>query len=182
MSDWQNGPIDGARHRDLRWHADGRGALTECLRASWSPGGGAVAQVYLSETLEGVVKAWHYHLEQWDRFVPAGGRVLLALYDPGDLLREILPPGAPNPRSGSRTEGTLWTVVLDLARGHRLVEVPPGVLHGWMGLGPGTSCVLNMPSREYVQPGLPGCDEYRVAACADLPGRAAFDWHGRRDG
>lgn len=168
--------ISGARVRDLVWHADARGALTELFRESWegsrnfAPGSehlGAARQVYLSETEPGVVKGFHVHNVQWDRFVCLRGRVLVVLADG---------------REDSPTRHNVWETVLDPDRAHRCLVIPPGVLHGWMALpGSGRSAVLNCVSREYAPPGDPGCDEFRHPAHAPLFGGDAYDWLRRRD-
>ena len=166
-----------ARLRDLRWHADARGALTELFRESWegsrnfAPGSehlGAVRQVYLSETEPGVVKGFHVHRIQWDRFACLRGMVLVVLADA---------------RPDSPTLHNVWEIVLDPDRAHRMLVIPPGVLHGWMALpGSGRSAVLNCVSREYSPPGSQGCDEYRVGAHDPLwEGGGSYDWHRRRD-
>lgn len=175
--------ISGARVRDLVWHADSRGALTELFRESWEGGRGVPSrpdgydpamdlgcarQVYLSETEPGLVKGFHVHRVQWDRFVCLRGRVLVVLADA---------------REGSPTRFNVWETVLDPDRAHRCLVIPPGVLHGWMALpGSGRSAVLNCVSREYSPPGTPACDEFRQGAHEPLwPGGDAYDWHRRRD-
>lgn len=172
--------ISGARVRPLRWHADTRGALTELFRESWEGGRqssfeadgernalGAARQVYLSETEPGVVKGFHVHRIQWDRFACLRGRVLVVLADG---------------REDSPTRYNVWETVLDPDRAHRCLVIPPGVLHGWMAMpGHGRSAVLNCVSREYSPPGSPACDEYRHPAHAPLFGGDPYDWHRRRD-
>jgi dTDP-4-dehydrorhamnose 3,5-epimerase len=178
-------PVDeirGARIRDLRWNPDDRGALTELFRESWEGGRwaptppgtgedlnhlGAVRQVYMSETLPGVVKGFHFHLIQWDRFVCVRGRALVVLGDN---------------REGSPTYQNVAEVVLDPDRAHRMLVIPPGVLHGWMPLGNSSTLILNCVSREYIKPGRPGTDEFRVDPHAPLwAGRDPYDWRRRRD-
>lgn len=181
-----------ARTRDLRWHGDSRGALTELFRESWEGGRreegdpekfrrlspvrgpehaqrhlGVVQQVYLSETLPGVVKAFHLHRVQWDRFVCVRGRVLVVLADA---------------RPESPTFRNVWDTVLDPDRAHRALVIPPGVLHGWMTLGADVSAVLNCVSREYSPPGTAACDEFRQPPHAALfEGGDPYPWLARRD-
>lgn len=152
--------IEGVNVRELRWIPDGRGSILECFRESWGVHDGC-RQVYLSETLPGVVKAFHSHRVQTDVFTCIVGRVLLVLVDV---------------RVGSPTYGTLAEYALAADRGPRAVSIPPGVVHGWKAISETPAIVLNAVSREY-----DGTDEYRRPA--DSPGEGlSYDWHGRRDG
>lgn len=163
----------GILRRGVR-HLDARGSLFECYRDSWPndvhdgdlsekrpKGHGGVAQAYLSETLPGVAKGWHVHLQQTDRFVCVRGRVLVGLFS----LR--LEP---------RESRIVTEVVLD-AEVPGTLTIPPGVAHGWVALGNEPSVVLNLVSREY-----DGSDEYRRDAAYGPVDGVAYDWHRRRDG
>ena len=153
----------------LRWHVDERGSLVELLRGSWvSPYTGDVGarydfdfagQAYVSTTLPGIVKGWHLHAKQCDRFVVLRGRVLLGLCD--------------------LASGHTARVVLDSQRDARCVLVPPGVAHGWKALGNDESFVLNLCSHEY-----DGTDEFRRDPHADPSSLldVKFDWNRRVDG
>jgi dTDP-4-dehydrorhamnose 3,5-epimerase len=153
-------PIDGVEVRPLTWRPDARGAILECWRESWGVHDGC-RQVYLSETLPGVVKAFHSHRIQTDHFVCIAGRVLLVLFDD---------------REGSPTRYVLEEHVLSPDRGPKAVSIPPGVLHGWKAISETPAIVLNAVSREY-----DGTDEYRRPADSPADGMT-YDWHGRRDG
>jgi dTDP-4-dehydrorhamnose 3,5-epimerase len=152
--------IEGVHVRDLRWIPDARGSILECWRESWGVHDGC-RQVYLSETLPGVVKAFHAHKIQTDHFVCVAGRVLLVLYDD---------------REGSPTRGNLAEYVLAVDRGPRAVTIPPGVVHGWKALGTTPAIVQNAVSREY-----DGSDEYRRPPDQPAPDRF-YHWHASRDG
>jgi dTDP-4-dehydrorhamnose 3,5-epimerase len=79
------------------------------------------------------VKAWHKHRKQTDHFCALCGKVKVGLYDD---------------REDSPTRGESQIVVLgdgsDL-----LVQIPPGVWHGFMPLGFETACILNLPTETY---------------------------------
>jgi len=166
--------------RPLRWHVDARGALVEAHRESWhrdvQPGAvpmprrGEVAQVYLSTTAEGVVKGWHLHARQHDRFVVVQGAVLLALYDVIAAERAQ--------RLGHTVGLQVHEVVLHPQRNPAQVVVPPGWAHGWMALpGYGEAVVLNAVSIEY-----DGTDEWRRDAHAGPFDGVGYLWRRSRDG
>ena len=72
--------IKGVEVKGLRWIPDERGRLLEILRCD-----DAIfrqfGQVYVTTTLPGVVKAWHYHKRQDDYFTCLRGMVKLVIYD-----------------------------------------------------------------------------------------------------
>ena len=169
--------------RPLRWHVDARGALVELHRRSWhggswhssthtedgAPRPGTVEQVYVSTTAEGVVKGWHLHARQSDRFTVLRGAVLLALYDvrahaQAVLLGSELPP--------------VREVLLHPERNAAQVVVPPGWAHGWLAMPSyGEAWVLNAVSHEY-----DGTDEWRRDAHAGPCLGKEYEWRRSRDG
>ena len=60
-----------AQLRPLTAHLDERGRLTEIHRASDDPHG--YGQAYITTAAAGVVKAWHRHQRQWDRWYCVAG-------------------------------------------------------------------------------------------------------------
>lgn len=170
----------GCELRPLRWHLDARGALAELHRTTWAGkpmhhrrDAGSVEQVYTSTTRPGVVKGWHVHSQQTDRFVCVRGAVMVALCD----LRPLLHAQLDN--AGQLPTSTVQTVVLDSSRGLHQLTIPPGVVHGWRALehSDGESWVLNICSRLY-----DGTDEYRIGPrCQPAPG-TEFDWWQPVDG
>ena len=117
----------------------------------------------MSTTRPGVVKGWHAHTEQVDRFVVVRGSVLVALCD-------LTVP---------REEWRVQEVVLDCQRGPRVLTIPPGVAHGWMALEhqDGESWVMNLCSREYT-----GSDEFRRGPHDGPVPSVPYDWRQSRDG
>lgn len=164
--------------RPLRWHVDARGALVELHRRSWHrdmrpegarPTQGEVGQVYVSTTAEGVVKGWHLHARQTDRFTVLRGSVLLAVFDVM-AAAEASKAGEPPP--------PVHEVVLHPERNAAQVVVPPGWAHGWMALpGYGEALMLNAVSHEY-----DGTDEWRRDAHAGPWLGQQYEWRRSRDG
>jgi len=153
--------------RRLRWHVDPRGCLTEVFRMSWGNDrdireSNHTRQVYISATARGVVKGWHLHQIQSDRFFLLSGRALLVTCD----LRALGPHVAPGP---------FVETMLDV-RDPVSVTVLPGVAHGWIALD--DCAILNCVSHEYR-----GDDEFRTdphgPVCPDGP---IYNWFRRRDG
>jgi len=175
---WHARPVEV---RPLRWHADARGALVEVHRRSWHGDPrehalqhalqppGAVAQVYVSTTAEGVVKGWHLHALQSDRFTVLRGSIVLALYDVRAHDRAV--------RLGEALQ-PVHELVLHAERNAAQVVVPPGWAHGWMALpGYGEAHVLNAVSHEY-----DGTDEWRRDAHAGPCTGVRHEWRRSRDG
>ncbi len=150
--------IDGVVVKKLKVIPDERGRLMELFRSDDSDFKG-FGQAYMTTVNFGVVKAWHYHKEQTDSFAVVSGMVRIGMYDS---------------RDGSPTKGESLSVYAGI-HNPVLVQIPPGVYHGFKGISEGESIVINIPDKlfNYSSP-----DEYRVEPhSADIP----FDWE-RRDG
>ncbi|MGD9817888.1 MAG: dTDP-4-dehydrorhamnose 3,5-epimerase family protein, partial [Desulfomonilaceae bacterium] len=78
-----NKRIDGVILQSLKVVPDERGRLMEIMRRddAFFTGFG---QVYVSTIYPGVVKAWHYHNRQDDRFTCVRGMVKAVMYDDRD--------------------------------------------------------------------------------------------------
>jgi len=116
-------------------------------------------QVYLSTVYPGVVKAWHYHRVQVDRFACVRGMVKAVLYDD---------------REGSPTRGSLNEFFIG-EHNPSLVVIPAGVYHGWKAISDYEAYVINVPSEPYNRS---DPDEYRIAP---HEGIVPYDWS-RKDG
>jgi dTDP-4-dehydrorhamnose 3,5-epimerase len=148
--------IEGVRTKPLRLIPDQRGYVMEVLRDDDELFSG-FGQCYFSATFPGIVKAWHAHRIQTDNFACVQGNVCVGLFDD---------------RADSPTRGQVDRLVLgELNR--TLVQIPPGVWHGWVCLGTETALVLNVPTEHY-NPADP--DELRRPW--DDPS-IPFDWHPR---
>jgi len=116
-------------------------------------------QVYMTTTYPGVVKAWHLHRQQTDNIACVQGMIKLALYDS---------------RPESATKGEVNQFYLGV-HNPLLIQVPPGVYHGWMCVSQEEAMVINIPTEvyNYEKP-----DEYRLDPHQnDIP----YDWR-RKDG
>lgn len=126
--------IEGVRVRDLTVHLDGRGSLTELWSSTWAGQGIVRAEhAYQSVTDHGVVKCWHLHAIHTDQFVITRGKAQVAL---ADL------------RSGSPTFGHVNSLFAGFDR-PRLIQIPPGIMHGWKALLPPELIVVNFQSHPY---------------------------------
>ncbi len=175
--------IKGVQTKQLKVIADERGHLMEILRKD-DPLFEEFGQVYMTAVHPNVTKAWHYHKRQTDHFVVVQGMIKLALYD----MRHIMGFGKEKPHEDStrcdRCDGwivpPIWACnscgweesVKDFRRNlgmvneffigvanPMLVKIPPGVLHGFKGIGTETAIVINTTTKlyEYKNP-----DEYRI--------------------
>ncbi len=150
--------IDGVRVKQLRPIPDERGRVMEMLRRDdeiFLDFG----QTYLTTMYPGVTKAWHYHKLQTDHFVCVRGMIKLALYDE---------------RDGSPSKGMVNEFFLG-DHNPLLVQIPPGVWHGFKNVGETESIVVNTTTHPYDhrQP-----DEYRLPAHEN---HIPYDW-ARKDG
>jgi dTDP-4-dehydrorhamnose 3,5-epimerase len=146
----------------LKWLVDPRGSLIEVWRNSWGycSTNSPVSQAYISVTNPGVVKGWHCHLKQTDRFFCVRGKVMLVTFD----AREAF--------FSDKLDFDYQITIMDSEKNPETIIIPPGVVHGWKALGQEDSWVLNLVSHEY-----DGTDEWRCD-----PHSHAFNWNRRFDG
>ena len=90
-------------------------------------------QVSAALNYPGTIKAFHYHLEQTDLWVPVRGLLQVAL---ADL------------RVGSRTFGARNTLYLGPLRPWQVL-IPPGVAHGYKVVGQDESVLVYLTNRTY---------------------------------
>ena len=123
------GTIEGAKVIPLKLVVNARGHLMEVQRADDDcyPGFG---QAYVTCTLPGVVKAWYRHRKQFDQLALIKGELRLALYDA---------------REDSTTRHNLFEVVVTQER-PMLVQIPPGVWHGFKADGREPAYLLHLNS------------------------------------
>lgn len=150
--------IEGVTVRKLRLIPDERGFLMEMLRSDWEEFD-KFGQVYVTAVYPGVVKGWHYHKIQTDRFVCVAGMAKVVLYD----MRE-----------GSPTYGEVNEFFMGI-QNPILLKIPPGVMHGFKGISPEMTLIVNTPSEPY---NYENPDEYRLPAHTD---QIPYDWT-RKDG
>jgi len=150
--------IEGVRLKKLRVIPDERGRLMEILRAD-DELFLKFGQVYMTTTYPGVVKAWHLHKKQTDNVACLVGMIKLALYDP---------------RPDSPTKGEVNQFYLGIHH-PLLIQIPPGVYHGWMCVSQEEAVVVNIPTEVY---NYDSPDEYRLDPHEnEIP----YEWR-RRDG
>jgi len=150
--------IEGVTVRKLRLIPDERGFLMEMLRSDWEEFD-KFGQVYVTAVYPGVVKGWHYHKIQTDRFVCVAGMAKVVLYDG---------------REGSPTHGEVNEFFMGI-QNPILLKIPPGVMHGFKGISPEMTLIVNIPSERY---NYENPDEYRLPAHTD---QIPYDW-ARKDG
>jgi dTDP-4-dehydrorhamnose 3,5-epimerase len=109
--------IDGVQVIPLKLVLNERGRLMEVLRRDepWFAGFG---QIYITRSLNGVVKAWYRHHHQIDQIAAITGGVKLALYDD---------------RQNSATKGLVNEILMGESE-PKLVRIPPGVWHGFKAI------------------------------------------------
>ena len=145
--------IEGVRVRQLKPIPDERGYLMEMLRSDWEEFE-KFGQVYVTAAYPGVVKAWHYHRLQTDHFICLQGMAKVVLYD-------------------SREDSPTYQQIEEFFIGHLnplLIKIPPFVIHGFKGLGPGMTLIVNVPTElyNYQEP-----DECRLPPDTD---QIPYDW------
>lgn len=147
--------IDGVRVQGLKRRDDTRGWLLELFRSDELPTGFLPAMAYFSQTMPGVIRGPHEHVEQTDYFVFAGpGEFRLFLWDRREL----------SPTFGRHEQ---WTVGESLPTA---VTVPPGVVHAYKNVGLVPGLVFNAPDRLYCGPGRNDpVDEIRWELRSDSP-------------
>jgi dTDP-4-dehydrorhamnose 3,5-epimerase len=137
-------PIEGVVIADLKLLRNERGRLMEVQRSD-DPHFPGFGQVYVTQSLAGVVKAWYRHRQQVDQIAVITGLVKLVLFDD---------------REGSDSHGTVQEITL-AELSPRLVVIPPLVWHGFKAMGDTSAFLLHLNNRpfDFNQP-----DEERIDA------------------
>lgn len=133
-TDFQDGPIHDVLVRSLSPYRDDRGWLIEVFRDDELPAEFRPVMMYVSETLPGITRGPHEHVEQADTFAFVGpSRFRLMLWDA---------------RESSPTFGHRQAV--EAGDGEPMaVTVPAGVVHAYQNIGPVPGWVLNCPNQLY---------------------------------
>lgn len=150
--------IDGMKIKKLKVLPDERGRLMEILRSD-DELFIKFGQMYMTSTYPGVVKAWHLHKKQTDSIACVQGMIKLAMYDA---------------RENSPTFKEVNEFYLGI-HSPLLIQIPPGIYHGWMCVSEAEAIVVNIPTEvyDYESP-----DEHRLDPHQnDIP----YDWR-RKDG
>lgn len=127
--------IEGVKIKPLKCIPDKRGFLMEMLRCDEDLFKG-FGQVYVTGCNRGIAKGWHYHKLQTDNFICILGNALVPLYD----MRE-----------NSKTKGEVneFIIKAPIAEEHFLLQIPPGVVHGFTPLGCDEIRIVNIPNFSY---------------------------------
>lgn len=110
----------------LKRIADERGAVLLMLRST-DPYFERFGEIYFSTVYPGVVKAWKNHRRLTANYACVHGRIKVVLYDD---------------RTESATAGGLMEVVIGPDE-HALLIIPPGIWHGFQGIGEAVSILAN---------------------------------------
>jgi dTDP-4-dehydrorhamnose 3,5-epimerase len=155
--EFRPGPIDGVLCRPLRKIHDGRGWLCELFRDDDLAAGMRPVMAYISETLPGVTRGPHEHVEQSDYF---------GFFGPGNFKVITW-----DNRPASPTFGNIWSDVVGADK-PMLVVIPPGVVHAYKNVSSTPGLVFNGPNRLYKGPGRKeAVDEIRHEDDPDSPFR-----------
>ncbi len=150
--------IEGVKIKKLRVIPDERGRLMEILRRDDELFRN-FGQAYVTTTYPGVVKAWHKHEKQTDNIACVAGLIKMALYD-----------GRPDSPTFKEVNEFYLGVHNPL-----LVQLPPGIYHGWMCVSQEEAIIVNLPTETY---NYEHPDEQRLDPHSnDIP----YDWK-RKDG
>jgi dTDP-4-dehydrorhamnose 3,5-epimerase len=132
------GPIEGVVFKPLKRFNDSRGWLVELFRNDELAAGDWPRMGYVSETLPGVARGPHEHVEQSDYF---------AFLGPGDFRLYLWDA---RPRSPSYRHRQAIVVG---ESNRQAVLIPPGVVHAYLNVGDGPGWVINCPNRLYAGEG-----------------------------
>jgi dTDP-4-dehydrorhamnose 3,5-epimerase len=150
-----DGLIEGVRIEHLPVWPDDRGHFLEVLRVGRGLAGHfpqATTQVSATATFPAVVKAFHYHLRQYDCWTVVKGMLQISLADM---------------RTASPTFGRRNTMYVGDLRPWQVL-IPPGVAHGYKVIGVESAVLVYVTSRLYDP-----SDECRLRFD---DGRLNYDW------
>lgn len=130
---WREGSIADVQLEELKRFTDDRGWLSELFRRDELDESDYPAMGYVSETLPGVVRGPHEHMDQSDRFAFLHGTYEVFLWDA---------------RETSSTYGVRCRLVLG-SEHQATIVIPPGVVHAYRNAGDSPAMVFNFPDALY---------------------------------
>ena len=133
-AEYREGPIDGIDFKPLKHFRDPRGWLVELHRNDEMAAENQPVMSYVSQTMPGVTRGPHEHVDQADYFAFVG---------PGDFRLHLW-----DSRPNSPTFGYKMTRVVGDSD-PRAVVVPPGVVHAYRCVSDQPGWVFNLPNRLY---------------------------------
>lgn len=131
---FQEGSIEGVEFRPLKQFTDDRGWLIELYREDELDEPLHPVMAYISETLPGIARGPHEHVDQTDYFAFVG---------PGDFKLYLW-----DSREKSVSYGHRTTMVVGESN-RQSVVIPPGVVHAYKNIGDHPGWVFNGPNRLY---------------------------------
>ncbi len=131
---YEDGEIEGVSMRLLKAFHDSRGWLVEIFRDDELPESLQPVMMYVSQTLPGVARGPHEHVDQTDGF---------AFIGPSDFKLYLW-----DTRESSPTFGKRMAMVVG-ASNPAAVWIPPGVVHAYRNVGDVPGLVFNAPNRLY---------------------------------
>jgi len=129
-----DGEIDGVIIKSLKRYTDQRGWLVELFRVDELATEHAPQMAYVSETLPGVARGPHEHVDQTDCFAFVG---------PSDFQLYLW-----DARTNSPTHGHRLKLLVGQSN-PQLAIIPPGVVHAYRNVGDHPGWVFNCPNRLY---------------------------------
>lgn len=129
-----DGEIEGVLIRPLKFYHDTRGWLVELFRQDEVIQDYWPAMTYVSQTLPGVTRGPHEHVDQTDGF---------AFIGPSDFKLFLW-----DTRPSSKTQGRRLITVVGASQ-PTAVWIPPGVVHAYRNIGDAPGLVFNSPNRLY---------------------------------
>jgi len=118
--------IEGVIIKPLKQIPDERGKIMHMLRVD-DPEFEKFGEIYFSVVFPGVVKGWHLHKKMTLNYAVVSGTIKLVLYDK---------------RENSPTKGELMEIFMG-EDNYALVQIPPGVVNGFKGIGRQSAIVAN---------------------------------------
>lgn len=136
--EFTTGSINGVLFKSLKQYVDARGWLVELFRNDEMAEEDQPRMGYVSETLPGVARGPHEHVEQSDYFLFLG---------PGDFKLYLW-----DARQSSPTFRHRQTVIVGQSN-RQAVLIPPGVVHAYKNVSDAPGWVINCPNRLYAGEG-----------------------------
>ena len=144
--------IEGVQVVPLERFVDERGSVLLMLKET-DPHFVRFGEVYFSTVYPGVVKAWKNHRRLRANYACIHGEIRVVLHDD---------------RDGSPTRGRTDEVRISPEH-HELVVIPPGLWHGFQGLGEPVSILANCATEP--------SDPAELDRLAPDDPQIPFDWH-----
>ena len=121
--------IQGVQILHLNQIVDERGAVLHMMRSD-APHFQEIGEIYFSEIISGVIKAWKKHKLMTQNLAVPVGRIRLVIFDD---------------RDGSPSKGIAEEIILGRPDQYSLVRIPPLLWYGFQGISNTPSLIANCP-------------------------------------